>query len=299
MDRLDALACFVAVADQGSFVGAARRLGRSPAAVTRAVAALEDRLATRLFNRTTRAVGLTDAGGRYLELCRRLLADVEELESAAASDRVEPSGLLTVSAPVVFGRLHVQPVALTFLRDFPSITLRLLLLDRIVSLVDEGVDLSIRLAQLPDSSLRAVSAGAVRRAVYASPDYLARHGMPTRPEELADHACIAFGSLSTTVDRWPFGPDESGPVVAVRPRLVVNTAEAAIDAAIAGLGVTRVLSYQADPWVAAGRLQAVLQGHETTVPIQLVHPAGRHLPAKVRVFIDRAVASLRARFGDG
>jgi DNA-binding transcriptional LysR family regulator len=298
MDRLDALACFVAVADRGSFVGAARRLGRSPAAVTRAVAALEDRLAARLLNRTTRAVALTDAGGRYLELCRRLLADVEELESAAASDRLEPSGLLTVSAPVVFGRLHVLPVALTFLRDFPSVTLRLLLLDRIVSLVDEGVDLGIRLAPLPDSSLRAVSAGAVRRAVYASPDYLVRHGVPTRPEQLAGHACIAFGSMGATADRWSFGPDQSGPVVAVRPRLVVTTAEAAIDAATAGLGLTRVLSYQADPWVAGGRLQAVLQDHETVVPIHLVHPAGRHLPAKVRLFIDRAVASLRARFGD-
>jgi DNA-binding transcriptional LysR family regulator len=298
MDRLDALACFVAVADRGSFVGAARHLGRSPAAVTRAVAALEERLATRLLNRTTRAVALTDAGGRYLELCRRLLADAEELESAAASDRLEPSGLLTVSAPVVFGRLHVLPVALTFLRDFPSITLRLLLLDRIVSLVDEGVDLGIRLAPLPDSSLRAVSAGAVRRAVYASPDYLARHGVPTMPEQLAGHACIAFGSMGATADRWSFGPDQSGPVVTVRPRLVVNTAEAAIDAATAGLGVTRVLSYQADPWVAAGSLQAVLQDHETSVPIHLVHPAGRHLPAKVRLFIDRAVASLRARFGD-
>jgi DNA-binding transcriptional LysR family regulator len=295
MDRLDALASFVAVADRGSFVGAARQLGRSPAAVTRAVAALEDRLATRLFNRTTRAVALTDAGGRYLELCRRLLADVDELEATAASERLEPRGQLTVSAPVVFGRLHILPIVLEFLRDFPAVTLRLLLLDRIVGLVDEGVDLGIRLAPLPDSSLRAVRAGAVRRAVYASPGYLAHHGVPATPEELSDHACIAFASPGPGAERWSFGEL----AVAVRPRLVVNTAEAAIDAAIAGLGVTRVLSYQADPWVAAGRLQPVLTGHDTPVPIHIVHPAGRHLPAKARVLIDRAAASLRARFGDG
>jgi DNA-binding transcriptional LysR family regulator len=295
MDRLDALASFVAVADRGSFVGAARQLGRSPAAVTRAVAALEDRLATRLFNRTTRAVALTDAGSRHLELCRRLLADVEELETAAASERLEPRGQLTVSAPVVFGRFHILPIVLAFLRDYPAVTLRLLLLDRIVGLVDEGVDLGIRLAQLPDSSLRAVRAGAVRRALYASPDYLARHGVPTAPQQLSDHACIAFASPGPSAERWPF----DGVTVSVRPRLMVNTAEAAIDAAIAGLGVTRVLSYQADPSVAAGRLQAVLADRDTTVPIHIVHPAGRHLPAKARVFIDRAAASLRARFGDG
>jgi DNA-binding transcriptional LysR family regulator len=295
MDRIDSLACFVAVADRGSFVGAARQLGRSPAAVTRAVASLEDRLATRLFNRTTRAVALTDAGSRHLELCRRLLADVEELESAAASDRIEPQGLLTVTAPVVFGRLHVLPIVLAFLRAFPAVTVRLLLLDRVVSLVDEGVDLGIRLAPLPDSSLRAITAGAVRHALYASPDYLARHGVPTSPAQLAGHACISLDAVNPTPDRWSLGQPPH--TVTVRPRLVVNTAEAAVDAAIAGLGVTRVLSYQADAAVEAGRLQAILADHDTPAPIHLVHPAGRHLPAKLRLFIDRAVTALRARFG--
>jgi DNA-binding transcriptional LysR family regulator len=295
MDRIDSLACFVAVADRGSFVGAARQLGRSPAAVTRAVASLEDRLATRLFNRTTRAVALTDAGSRHLELCRRLLADVEELESAAASDRIEPQGLLTVTAPVVFGRLHVLPIVLAFLRALPTVTVRLLLLDRVVSLVDEGVDLGIRLAPLPDSSLRAITAGAVRHALYASPDYLARHGVPTSPAQLAGHACISLDAVNPTADRWSLGQPPH--TVTVRPRLVVNTAEAAVDAAIAGLGMTRVLSHQADAAVEAGRLQAILADHDTPVPIHLVHPAGRHLPAKLRLFIDRAVTALRARFG--
>jgi DNA-binding transcriptional LysR family regulator len=295
MDRIDSLACFVAVADRGSFVGAARQLGRSPAAVTRAVASLEDRLATRLFNRTTRAVALTDAGSRHLELCRRLLADVEELESAAASDRIEPQGLLTVTAPVVFGRLHVLPIVLAFLRALPTVTVRLLLLDRVVSLVDEGVDLGIRLAPLPDSSLRAITAGAVRHALYASPDYLARHGVPTSPAQLAGHACISLDAVNPTTDRWSLGQPPHP--VTVRPRLVVNTAEAAVDAAIAGLGVTRVLSYQADAAVEAGRLRAILADHDTPAPIHLVHPAGRHLPAKLRLCIDRAVTALRARFG--
>jgi DNA-binding transcriptional LysR family regulator len=263
--------------------------------VTRAVASLEDRLATRLFNRTTRAVALTDAGSRHLELCRRLLADVEELESAAASDRIEPQGLLTVTAPVVFGRLHVLPIVLSFLRAFPAVTVRLLLLDRVVSLVDEGIDLGIRLAPLPDSSLRAITAGAVRHALYASPDYLARHGVPTSPAQLAGHACISLDAVNPTADRWSLGQPPH--TVTVRPRLVVNTAEAAVDAAIAGLGVTRVLSYQADAAVEAGRLQAILADCDTPVPIHLVHPAGRHLPAKLRLFIDRAVTALRARFG--
>lgn len=178
----------------------------------------------------------------------------------------------------------------------PRVSLRLLLLDRIVSLVDEGVDLGVRLAQLPDSSLRAVRAGRVRRAIYASPGYLARHGVPSAPAQLADHACIAFEGLGPAAGRWSFGPGVGA--VPVRPRLVVITAEAAIDAAVAGLGLTRVLSYQADAAVASGRLQAVLADYDAIVPIYLVYPAGRHLPAKVRMFVDRAVTALRARFGE-
>jgi len=299
MDRLEALTIFVAVAEQGSFVGAARRLGRSPAAVTRAVAALEDRLGARLLNRTTRAMALTDEGARYLDSARRLLAEFEDLE-AAAGESATPRGALAVTAPVLFGRLHVLPVALDFLKDHPAVDLRLLLLDRVVSLVDEGLDVGVRLGRLPDSSLRAIAAGVIARAVYASRDYLARHGAPAAPGDLAGHACIAFADGATSQQRWSFGRDDAALTVAVRPRLAVNTAEAAVDAAVAGLGVTRVMTYQAAAMEEAGRLVRILRGHEPpSVPIQLVHPAGRHLPAKVRLFVDRAVAALRARCADG
>ena len=299
MDRLDALTIFVAVAEQGSFVAAARRLGRSPAAVTRAVAALEDRLGTRLLNRTTRAMSLTDDGARHLDAARRLLGELEELEAGAAGEGGAPRGTLAVTAPVLFGRLHVLPVALDFLRDHPAVDLRLLLLDRVVSLVDEGLDVGVRLGRMPDSSLRAIAAGSIGRAVYASPDYLDRHGTPAAPPDLAGHTCIGFADGATGLQRWSFGRDDAALTVGVRPRLAVNTAEAAVDAAVAGLGVTRVMTYQAAAMEEAGRLVRILRGHELpSVPIQLVHPAGRHLPAKVRLFVDRAVAALRARFGD-
>ena len=299
MDRLDALTIFVAVAEQGSFVAGARRLGRSPAAVSRAVAALEDRLGARLLNRTTRAMALTDEGARYLDSARRLLAELEDLEAGAAGEGGVPRGTLAVTAPVLFGRLHVLPVALDFLNDHPTVDLRLLLLDRVVSLVDEGLDVGIRLGRLPDSSLRAIAAGSIGRAVYVSPDYLARHGAPAAPQDLAGHACIAFADGATGQQRWSFGRDDAALAVGIRPRLAVNTAEAAVDAAAAGLGVTRVMTYQAAAMEEAGRLVRILRGHEPpSVPIQLVHPAGRHLPAKVRLFVDRAVAALRARFAD-
>jgi DNA-binding transcriptional LysR family regulator len=303
VDRLDALSIFVAVAEERGFAAAARRLGRSPAAVTRAVAALEDRLGLRLFNRTTRAVALTDAGARHLELCRRLLAEFEELEESAASERVEPRGAIAVTAPVVFGRLHVLPVLLAYLRDHPGVDARLLLLDRVVALVDEGIDVGVRLGHLPDSSLRAIGCGAVRRVVCASPAYLAARGAPLHPRDLARHACIAFEGAASLTERWIFGRrgGEGGGeiVVAVRPKLAVNTAEAALDAALAGAGLTRVLSYQADGLIAARRLRIVLEAFEPPpVPIHVVQPAGRHPPAKVRLFVDRAVAALRERFAD-
>jgi len=276
-----------------------RRLGRSPAAVTRAVAALEDRLGTRLLNRTTRAMALTDEGARYLDSARRLLAEFEDLEAGAAAEGAAPRGTLSVTAPVLFGRLHVLPVALDFLEENPAVDLRLLLLDRVVSLVDEGLDVGVRLGRLPDSSLRAIAAGSIGRAVYASPDYLARHGAPATPHDLVDHACIGFADGATSLQRWSFGREDAGFTVGIRPRLAVNTAEAAVDAAVAGLGVARVMTYQAAAMEEGGRLVRILRGHEpTSVPVQLVHPAGRHLPAKVRLFVDRAVAALRARFGD-
>lgn len=298
MDRLDALSVFVAVAEHGSFIAAARRLGRSPAAVTRAVAALENRLATRLFTRTTRAMALTDAGQRYLDQCRRALAEFAELESTASADRVEPSGQLTITAPEMFGRLHLLPVVQSFMREFPRVDALLLLLNRLVSLVDEGIDLSVRIAHLPDSSLRATQIGFVRRVVCASPETLAREGEPERPEALQLRRTIVVNTVQGAPERWTFGAAEAEIVVPVRPRLVVSGVQAALDAAVAGGGFARPLSYQAEPLEAAGLLTRVLIAYEPPpIPIQLVYPAGRHLPLKTRLFIDRAAAALRGRFG--
>jgi len=297
MDRLDELAIFVAVAEQGSFVAAARHLGRSPAAVTRAVAALEDRLGTRLFNRTTRAVALTDAGGRYLDLCRRALAEFEELELSAASERSEPRGLLTVTAPEMFGRLHILPIAQAFMRAYPAVRVSLLLLNRMVSFVDEGIDLGVRIAELQDSSLRAIQVGWVRRVAVASPAYLAARGEPGNPADLTAHDIIAITGIRTAYDRWSFGAGAGETTVILEPRLTLSTVQAALDAAVAGGGIVRPLSYQSAPLEAGGQLRRLLRDQEPPpIPIHLIHPAGRYLAPKVRLFIDRAVAALRGRF---
>jgi DNA-binding transcriptional LysR family regulator len=294
MDRLDELAVFVAVAEQGSFIAASRRLGRSPAAVTRAISSLEDRLALRLFNRTTRSVALTDAGARYLDRCRRALAAFDELALSAASEQAEPTGTLTLTAPEMFGRLHLLPIAQDFMRDYPRVGVSLLLLNRIVSFVDEGIDLGIRIAHLADSSLRAIAVGQVRRVACASPAYLARRGVPSTPGELVGHDAIAMSSSAAAPDRWTFAGDRT---VAVEARLIVNTVQAALDAAVADGGVVRVLSYQAAPLEASGALRRILVPYEPPpVPIHIVHPAGRHLSPKIRLFIDRAAATLRGKF---
>ncbi|MGH6837167.1 MAG: LysR substrate-binding domain-containing protein, partial [Methylocella sp.] len=202
MVRPEALTIFIAVAEQESFAEAARQLNRSPAAVTRAVAALEDHLRSRLLNRTTRSVSLTDAGTRYLESCRRLLAAYDELEALNFGESVEPRGVISITAPQMFGRLHVLPLVRSFLDRYVQVDVRLLLLDRVVSLVDEGLDLGVRLGHLPDSSLRAVRVGEVRRAIYASPEYLARNGVPRTPHDLANHRVIACTATTPIADRW-------------------------------------------------------------------------------------------------
>jgi DNA-binding transcriptional LysR family regulator len=297
-DRLDAMVIFVAVAEQQSFAEAARQLNRSPASVTRGVAALEERLQTRLFNRTTRSVALTDAGARYLENCRRLLAVYDELEAVNLAERVEPRGRINVTAPVMFGQLHVLPLVRSFLDRYPQVDIRLLLLDRVVSLVDEGLDLSVRIGQLPDSSLRAVLVGQVRRVVCAAPQYIARYGVPATPRDLGNHRVVACTAVTPIAGRWSFYGPSGVTSVAVTPRLVVNTTAAAVDAALDGLGLTCILSYQAEPRAAAGRLETVLVEYEPPpAPIHIVHPAGRHLPTKVRLFLDHAAEGLRRKFG--
>ncbi len=288
MDRTDEWRVFAAVATLRSFSGAAHSLGVSPQAVTRAVAALETRLDTRLLHRTTRAVSLSSDGERYLDRSRRALAELDALE---APPTAALTGTLHVTAPVLFGQLHVAPIVRELLALHAGVSARLVLLDRIVSLADEGVDVGVRVGGLPDSALRARLVRHVRSIVVASPAYLAQARTPRDPAALANHACIAFGGTTPVTERWVFGKRS----VAVRPRLVVNTAQAAIDAAVAGFGIARVLSYQVEAQLAAKQLRVVLAAFEPAeIPVHVVHLPG----ARSRVaaaFVELAVRRLRAR----
>jgi DNA-binding transcriptional LysR family regulator len=290
MDRIDRWRLFVAVAEHASFAEAARRAGRSPQAVTRAIAALEAAVGARLLARTTRSVSLTDDGARYLERCRRVLADVDELD-AAASVAGEPRGALSVTAPVLFGELHVAPIVSEYLSRHPAVDVRLALHDRVVSLAEEGIDVAVRIGDLPDSALRARRVGEVRRVLCASPAYLRRRGTPRTPRDLAGHDVIAFTGTTAIADRWGFA---TGAPIRVHPRLVVNTGRAAIDAALAGLGIVRVLSYQVAPLLARRRLVAVLAEHEpAALPVHLVTLPSPQVPVRVSVFLELAAARLR------
>jgi DNA-binding transcriptional LysR family regulator len=274
VDRLDEWRVFAAVASRRSFVEAARALRRSPQAATRAVAAVEARLGVRLLNRTTRSVSLTSDGERYLERSVRVLSEFDALEYVSEAD-APLSGLLSLTAPVLFGQLHVMPVLGEFLGEHPALSARVFLVDRIVSLAEEGLDLGVRIGALPDSALRARVIGHVRLVACASPAYLARAGRPRTPEALAKHTCIGNTGATPIADRWSFPGDKRERSVAVHARLTVNTSQAAIDAAVAGLGITRVLSYQVAHLVAANKLQVVLASYEpAAVPVQLVQLPG-------------------------
>jgi DNA-binding transcriptional LysR family regulator len=290
MDRIEDIEVFAEVAGQGSFTAAARRLNRSPTAITRAVAELEARLGVRLLNRTTRAVSLTDAGERFLLGARRVLADLAEIEQAAAGLGAAPRGELSVTAPILFGRLHVLPIVTDFLERFPDVTVRLMLFDRPVDLVEEGIDAAVRVGALADSSAIATRLGHLRRVVVAAPDYLERRGMPERPDDIAAHDVIVFGGVGG--QQWAF----AGGAVRVVPRLTVTTAEAAIDAVTSGIGITRVFSYQAVDALERGTVVRVLNGYEgDEIPVHLLYPGGAHRPPKLRAFIDHAAPRLRVR----
>lgn len=238
---------------------------------------------------------MTDAGRSYLAACRRILDDVGEAERAAAGEYRAPRGELSITAPIVFGRLHVLPVVMSFMASHPAVTVRLALSDRLVNILEDQVDLAIRVGALPDSSLVAVRVGKIRRVVCASPSYLAARGAPAAPEDLAHHDCVTFEGLSAA-DAWRFGVGKAAATFPVRSRLVVGTAEAAIDAAIAGMGVARVLNYQIADAARAGALVTVLEAHEPEPwPISLVHAGGRLLPGKLRAFLDHATPLLHAR----
>lgn len=298
MDRLDAMVVFVAVAERRSFAAAARHLRRTPSAVTRSVAALEERLGARLLHRTTRSVSLTDPGARYLERARRILADLAEAEAAVEAERTAPTGRFVLAAPLVFGRLHVAPVLTTFLRAHPTVTGELALADRMVNLVDEGVDAAIRIGELDDSSLVARAVGATRRVLVAAPDYLARRRAPRSPADLARHQLVQITGVSP-VPEWRFWRGGVEQRLAIAPGFVSNSADAAIDHALRGGGLALALAYQVADAVRAGRLRIVLASFEPPPrPIHVVYPTSRLLSAKVRAFIDLVTTTCAWRFVD-
>jgi DNA-binding transcriptional LysR family regulator len=298
MDRLRLMEVFIAVNEAGSLAAAASRLNMSPPAVTRAISALEDRLGARLLNRTTRRLSLTDAGARYLESGRHLLAAFEAAERAAVGETATPSGHLTVAASVTFGRMHVAPVLAAFLRAEPRVSASLLMADRVVNLVEEGVDLAVRIGSLPDSSLVARRIGETRQILVASPGYLASRGEPARPEELRLHDIIAFTGLMAGREWRHRRDDGRTETVALSPRLTVNDAAAALAAAERGEGITVALSYMAAPLLQAGRLATLLERFTPpAVPIQLVYPQARLLAPKIRAFIDFAAPRLKESLG--
>jgi DNA-binding transcriptional LysR family regulator len=297
MDRIDAMQAFVAVADLQGFAPAARKLGISPSGLTRLIAALEERLGARLLQRTTRSVTLTDAGARYLERTRRILADVEEAEGAAEGERTRPSGKLVVSAPVGFGRLHVSPVMSAYLTRHAEVSGELRLEDRMISLVEDGVDLAVRIGELADSSLVARHVGEMRRIVVASPGYLKKRGEPKAPADIAGHDTIQFGATAGVAD-WRFVEDGSEVRVSIAPRLATNSADAAVQHAERDGGLTRVLAYQAADAIRRGRVKIVLIKFELPAsPIHIVYPTSRLLSAKVRTFIDLVTEMTDWHFG--
>ena len=265
----------------------------SPPAVTRIVSALEDVIGTRLLTRTTRSVKLTAAGAQYFADCRRLLADLSEAEAAAAGAYGKPTGTLTVTTSAMFGTMFVLPLMTEYLDLYPDVVGRGLFVDRVVSMVDEGIDVAIRIGHLPDSGLTATRVGQVRRVICGAPVYFEKHGVPMTPGDLSKHRIIASTSAWTSLE-WRFGVQKKS-AVHVNPRLFCNTNEAAISAAVRGWGLTRVLSYQIAPQLEAGELRTILASYEEeALPIHVVHPEGRYASAKVRSFIDFAVGKLRS-----
>jgi DNA-binding transcriptional LysR family regulator len=293
LDRLEAMTIFVAAVETGSFTAASRRLGVPLPTVSRKVADLETHLNARLLIRTTRKLTLTDAGEAYLAAARKILDQVGEAERAASGEYLTPRGDLAIAAPIVFGRLHVLPIVNAFLAAFPEIDVQLALSDRNADLIGDQIDMAVRIGPLADSSMIAARVGSVRYVVCASPDFLAAHGVPETPDDLAALPCVTFGTTAMT--SWPFASkDRAVRPIPVRSRLVVNTAEAAIDAAIAGVGIARVLSYQAAPAMGERRLRIVLAGFEPEpLPVHLVHPAQTHVPLKLRRFLEFAAPRLK------
>jgi len=298
MDRIDAMKVFVSAVDEGSLAGAGRRLRRSPAAVSRAIAFLENHVGAELLHRTTRSLKLSEAGERYVAACRRVLTELEEADLVAGSERSAPRGTLSLTAPIITGEDILRSILDAFMNEYRAVSARLILIDRQVNLIDEGFDVALRIAHLPDSNFVAVRVGEVRRVVAASSGYLERHPVIREPADLAKHQIIAMTHFG--LDSWSFPPLKGSSVpraVQFAPRLVVNTVRAAIASAVEGHGVTRLFSYHIADEIRDGPLQLLLSKDEhPPLPVHLLVPQGRLSVPKVRAFVDFATPRLKRYF---
>lgn len=298
MDRLEAMSTFLAVVEAGSLSAASRRLNTPLATVSRKISELESRLRTKLFDRTTHKLVLTGAGSSYVDACKRILAEVGEAERAASGEYVAPTGELTVTAPVGMGRIYLIPILADFFKTYPEIDASLIMTNRVLNLQQEQIDVGVRLGALPDSSIIAIRVGTVRRVLCASPSYLAVRGTPRTPDDLAGHDCVTFAG-SVSPDVWTFVRDKTNVAVPVHGRLVVDTVEAARDAACAGIGIASGFSYYAKTALERGALTTLLDEFQPApLPVHLVYTANRFLPIKVRAFLDFAAPRLRQVFAE-
>lgn len=294
MDKLQAMSTFVQIADAGSLTGAANRLGKSLPAVVRMLAALEKELKIRLFNRTTRKIALTEEGRLYLERCRKILADIDDAERLLSNDQLEPRGLITITAPVRFGELHVNPVVTSFLKKYPHIHINLILLDRVVDMLDEGIDLAVRIANIGDSSLIAKQVGTIRQVVCASPGVIKTFGEPKHPDDLARLPCVNFTGIATT-GAWSFQDEGKRFTVKVDGQFKCNQVKTTVDACSAGLGFGMFFSYQVMPWTERGELAIVLSKFELeSLPVNIVFHHSRLMAARIRLFVDYLSRELKA-----
>lgn len=293
MDRFHLINVFVAVVDTNGFAGAARKLNMSPPAVTRAINELEIHLGLRLLTRTTRTVRVTDAGERYVQDCRRILTEMREADESVSGMHASPQGRLTITAPVLFGGIYVTPVVTEYLTRYPEVSASCLFLDRVVNMLDEGVDVAVRIGELPDSTMQAIRVGQVRRVICAAPGYLATHGMPAVPDDLHAHTIISASSVTPNPE-WKLVDNAAPSSIRLQARMITTTNDSALAAALAGFGITRLLSYQVAEHLRNGTLKAVLTDFEPpALPVHVAHREGRQAPQRVRAFLDLAIERLR------
>jgi DNA-binding transcriptional LysR family regulator len=293
MSKFHLINVFVAVVDTHGFAGAARKLNMSPPAVTRAINELENQLGLRLLTRTTRTVRVTEAGERYVQDCRRILAEMAEADESVSGMHSSPRGRLTITAPVLFGSKYITPIVTEYLNRYPEVSASCLFLDRVVNLLDEGVDVAIRIGELPDSSMQAIHVGQVRRVICAAPDYLAKHGIPNTPDDLHQHSIISASSITPNPE-WKLMENGAARTIRLQARMITSTNDSAVTAALSGFGLTRLLSYQVAEHLQSGKLKTVLTQFEpAALPVHVVHREGRRAPQRVRSFLDLAVERLR------